>query len=230
MQRGLTTVGAPRLLFKSLAARNRGTARSESQIRNDISNLEPLRWLIKSWFDRNVVVNFEIQELMFFSHLGDGADGSEEHPIVLTEAPCNPLHSRQMMSVLLFECYRVPNAVVGDSSKSESHPVKYYFSKSWMHVNVGRSQVVSYFQRLLQLKYTGHLAAVTLCLIESCSTNTATQPITTTKSWTLLCQGSGRRGDCGGDAGETCPAAAQATGNKRLAQGGDAAAGPRASG
>ncbi|XP_024240543.1 actin-related protein 5-like isoform X2 [Oncorhynchus tshawytscha] len=97
MQRGLTTVGAPRLLFKSLAARNRGTARSESQIRNDISNLEPLRWLIKSWFDRNVVVNFEIQELMFFSHLGDGADGSEEHPIVLTEAPCNPLHSRQMM-------------------------------------------------------------------------------------------------------------------------------------
>nr|XP_046220219.1 actin-related protein 5-like isoform X3 [Oncorhynchus gorbuscha] len=65
MQMGLTTVGAPRLLFKSLAARNRGTARSESQIRNDISNLEPLRWLIKSWFDRNVVVNFEIQELMF---------------------------------------------------------------------------------------------------------------------------------------------------------------------
>lgn len=67
MQRGLTTVGAPRLLFKSLAARNRGTARSESQIRNDFSNLEPLRWLIKSWFDRNVVVNFEIQELMFHS-------------------------------------------------------------------------------------------------------------------------------------------------------------------
>nr|XP_046220217.1 actin-related protein 5-like isoform X1 [Oncorhynchus gorbuscha] len=116
-----------------------------------------------------------------YNHLGDGADGSEEHPIVLTEAPCNPLHSSQMMSVLLFECYRVPNAVVGDSSKS--HPVKYYFNKSWMHVNVGRSQAVSYLQRLLQLKYTGHLAAVTLCLIESCSKNTATQPMTTTKSW-----------------------------------------------
>lgn len=73
MQRGLTTVGAPRLLLKSLAARIRGTARSESQIRNGISNLEPLRWLLKSRFDRNVVVNFEIQELMFdyiFSHLG----------------------------------------------------------------------------------------------------------------------------------------------------------------
>nr|XP_046220220.1 actin-related protein 5-like isoform X4 [Oncorhynchus gorbuscha] len=32
-----------------------------------------------------------------YNHLGDGADGSEEHPIVLTEAPCNPLHSSQMM-------------------------------------------------------------------------------------------------------------------------------------
>uniref|UniRef100_A0A4W5LWV6 Actin related protein 5 n=1 Tax=Hucho hucho TaxID=62062 RepID=A0A4W5LWV6_9TELE len=67
MQRGLTTVGAPRLLFKSVAARSRGTLRSESQIRNDIANLEPLRWLLKSQFDRNVVVNFEIQELMFDS-------------------------------------------------------------------------------------------------------------------------------------------------------------------
>eukprot|EP00063_Salmo_salar_P015625 XP_013990460.1 PREDICTED: uncharacterized protein LOC106566696 isoform X2 [Salmo salar] len=98
MQRGLTTVGAPRLLLKSLAARIRGTARSESQIRNGISNLEPLRWLLKSRFDRNVVVNFEIQELLFDSATsGVGAHGSVEHPIVLTEAPCNPLHSRQMM-------------------------------------------------------------------------------------------------------------------------------------
>lgn len=66
-------LGAPRLLFKSVAARSRGAARSETQIGNDISNLEPVRWLLKSQFDRNVVVNFEIQELMFdyiFSHLG----------------------------------------------------------------------------------------------------------------------------------------------------------------
>lgn len=63
----------PRLLFKSVAARSRGAARSETQIGNDIPNLEPLRWLLKSQFDRNVVVNFEIQELIFdyvFTHLG----------------------------------------------------------------------------------------------------------------------------------------------------------------
>lgn len=66
-------LSAPRLQFKSVAARSRGAARSETQIGNDIPNLEPLRWLLKSQFDRNVVVNFEIQELMLdhvFAHLG----------------------------------------------------------------------------------------------------------------------------------------------------------------
>lgn len=66
-------VSAPRLLFRSVAARSRGAARSDTQIGNDIPNLEPLRWLLKSQFDRNVVVNFEIQELIFdyvFTHLG----------------------------------------------------------------------------------------------------------------------------------------------------------------
>lgn len=63
----------PRLLFRSVAARSRGAARSETQIGNDIPSLEPLRWLLKSQFDRNVVVNFEIQELIFdyvFAHMG----------------------------------------------------------------------------------------------------------------------------------------------------------------
>lgn len=64
---------SPRLVFRSVAARCRGAARSETQIGNDIPNLEPLRWLLKSQFDRNVVVNFEIQELIFdyiFTHMG----------------------------------------------------------------------------------------------------------------------------------------------------------------
>ena len=66
-------LGSPRLLFRSVAARSRGAARSETQIGNDISSIEPLRWLLKSQFDRNVVVNFEIQELIFdhiFTHMG----------------------------------------------------------------------------------------------------------------------------------------------------------------
>lgn len=71
---------SPRLLFRSVAARSRGAARSETQIGNDIPNLEPLRWLLKSQFDRNVVVNFEIQELIFdyvFTHLGITSEVSD---------------------------------------------------------------------------------------------------------------------------------------------------------
>ncbi|XP_047453555.1 actin-related protein 5 [Mugil cephalus] len=189
---------SPRLLFRSVAARSRGAARSETQIGNDIPNLEPLRWLLKSQFDRNVVVNFEIQELIFdyvFTHLGIASEGSVEHPVVLTEAPCNPLHCRQMMSELLFECYRVPFVSYGvdglyslyhnNSQRKLQSPHTGIVLSSGYHcshvlpvingrldavnckrVNVAGSQAASYLQRLLQLKYPGHVAAITLSRME----------------------------------------------------------------
>ncbi|KAJ8257970.1 hypothetical protein GJAV_G00191710 [Gymnothorax javanicus] len=191
-------LSAPLLQFKTVAARSRGAARSETQIGNDIANLEPLRWLLKSQFDRNVVVNFEIQELMLdyiFMHLGIDTEGSVDHPVVLTEAPCNPLHCRQMMSELLFECYRIPQVSYGvDALYSFNHnsvkqgvepPLTGMVISSGYHcshilpmingrldagnckrVNVGGSHAASYLQRLLQLKYPGHLAAVTLSRME----------------------------------------------------------------
>ncbi|XP_030277726.1 actin-related protein 5 [Sparus aurata] len=189
---------SPRLLFRSVAARSRGAARSETQIGNDIPNLEPLRWLLKSQFDRNVVVNFEIQELIFdyvFTHLGITSEGNVAHPIVLTEAPCNPLHCRQMMSELLFECYGVPYVSYGldslysfyhnNSQRNLQPPHTGIVLSSGYHcshilpvingrldavnckrVNVAGSQAASYLQRLLQLKYPGHLAAITLSRVE----------------------------------------------------------------
>ncbi|MED6257795.1 Actin- protein 5 [Ataeniobius toweri] len=189
---------APRLIFRSVAARSRGAARSDTQIGNDIPNLEPLRWLLKSQFDRNVVVNFEIQELILdhvFTHLGLSSEGFVEHPILMTEAPCNPLHCRQMMSELLFECYRVPFVSYGvDSLYSFYHnnnqrnlqpPHTGLILSSGYHcshilpvvdgrldavnckrLNVAGSQAASYLQRLLQLKYPGHLAAITLSRME----------------------------------------------------------------
>ncbi|XP_034445404.1 actin-related protein 5 [Hippoglossus hippoglossus] len=189
---------SPRLLFRSVAARSRGAARSETQIGNDIPNLEPLRWLLKSQFDRNVVVNFEIQELIFdhvFSRLGISSEAGVEHPVVLTEAPCNPLHCRQMMSELLFECYRVPHVSYGvdglysfyhSNAHSGVHPAHtgivlssgYHCSHilpiingrldavNCKRVNVAGSQAASYLQRLLHLKYPGHLAAITLSRME----------------------------------------------------------------
>ncbi|RVE70311.1 hypothetical protein OJAV_G00063400 [Oryzias javanicus] len=191
-------LSSPQLQFRSVAARSRGAARSETQIGNDIPNLEPLRWLLKSQFDRNVVVNFEIQELIFdyiFTHLGINSEGSVKHPIVLTEAPCNPLHCRQMMSELLFECYSVPYVSYGvdclysfyhNNNQRKPQPAHtgivlssgYHCSHilpvidgrldavNCKRVNVAGSQAASYLQRLLQLKYPGHLSSITLSRME----------------------------------------------------------------
>ncbi|KAJ8371970.1 hypothetical protein AAFF_G00298430, partial [Aldrovandia affinis] len=176
-------LSAPLLQFKSVAARSRGAARSETQIGNDIANVEPLRWLLKSQFDRNVVVNFEIQELMFdyvFVHLGIGSEGSVDHPVVLTEAPLNPLHCRQMMSELLFECYRVPQLSYGVDSLYSFHRNNTQrgvgpSTRAWSSppgttapTSCPSSTAVTPPPTcsLLQLKYPGHLGAVTLSRME----------------------------------------------------------------
>lgn len=90
---------SPRLLFRSVAARSRGAARSETQIGNDIANLEPLRWLLKSQFDRNVVVNFEIQELIFdyvFTHLGITSEVSGAAAAGGCDCIVDPLNGNKM--------------------------------------------------------------------------------------------------------------------------------------
>ncbi|MBN3298111.1 ARP5 protein, partial [Amia calva] len=130
-----------------------------------------------------------------FMHLGITSEGSVEHPVVLTEAPCNPLHCRQMMSELLFECYRVPRVAYGvdslysfyynntqralqaphtgiviSSGYHSSHILPViegrFDAQNCKRINVGGSHAASYLQRLLQLKYPGHLAAITLSRME----------------------------------------------------------------
>ncbi|XP_051519756.1 actin-related protein 5 [Myxocyprinus asiaticus] len=195
---GTSGLDQPRLVFRSAAARSRGAARSDAHIGNDIPNLEPLRWTFKSAFDRNVVVNFDIQELIFdyiFMHLGINTQGHVDHPMVVTEPPCNPLHCRQMMSELLFECYGVPHVAYGVDSlfsfyyNSVNHGVDPSYTglvmSSGYHcshvlpvingrldavnckrVNVGGGQAAAYLQRLVQLKYPAHQAAITLSRME----------------------------------------------------------------
>ncbi|XP_002710815.2 actin-related protein 5 [Oryctolagus cuniculus] len=187
----------PRLQFRAVCARGRGGARGGAgpQVGNALGSLEPLRWMLRSPFDRNVPVNLELQELLLdysFQHLGVSSQGCVDHPIVLTEAVCNPLYSRQMMSELLFECYGIPKVAYGiDSLFSFYHnmPKKAVSSgliissgyqcthilpildgrldaKNCKRINLGGSQAAGYLQRLLQLKYPGHLAAITLSRME----------------------------------------------------------------
>ncbi|XP_069508471.1 actin-related protein 5 [Ambystoma mexicanum] len=185
----------PRLLFRSLAARSRGASRCQTLIGNDMASLEPLRWLLRSPFERNVALNLELQELLMdhvFQKLGVCGQGCVDHPIVLTEPPCNSLYARQMMSELLFECYQVPKVSYGVDglysflhNRKDNTPtssliissgyqcthilpvVKGRFDvKNCRRINLGGGQAATYLQRLLQLKYPGHLAAITLSRME----------------------------------------------------------------
>ncbi|MEJ1279017.1 ARP5 actin-related protein 5 [Cricetulus griseus] len=215
----------PRLQFRAVCARGRGGARGGPgpQVGNALGSLEPLRWMLRSPFDRNVPVNLELQELLLdysFQHLGVSSQGCVDHPIVLTEAVCNPLYSRQMMSELLFECYRIPKVAYGiDSLFSFYHnmPKNALSSgliissgyqcthilpvlegrldaKNCKRINLGGSQAAGYLQRLLQLKYPGHLAAITLSRMEE---------ILQEHSYIAEDYGAGDAGDYGaGDAGD----------------------------
>ncbi|XP_070600858.1 actin-related protein 5 [Erythrolamprus reginae] len=190
--------GEPLLQFRSLVARSRGArggAGPETQVGNDLGSPEPLRWLLRSPFDRNVPVQMELQEHLFdhgFQRLGVSSQGCIDHPIVITEAVCNPLYSRQMMSELLFECYQVPKVSYGvDSLYSFYHNKRQGWpcsglivssgyqcthilpvldgrldARNCKRINLGGYQAALYLQRLLQLKYPGHFAAITLSRVE----------------------------------------------------------------
>lgn len=98
---------SPILAFKSVIAKPRKERSKKDgeipvtpqiQVGNDITNLEAVRFQLKTQFDRNVVTHFEAQEHIFdytFSHLGITNEGSVPHPIVITEAYLNPNYSRQ---------------------------------------------------------------------------------------------------------------------------------------
>ncbi|XP_075701459.1 actin-related protein 5 [Rhinoderma darwinii] len=194
LRAGWAGVG-PKMQLRSVVARSRGGPRSLSRVGNDIPSLEPLRWLLRTPFDKNLPVNLELQELLcdhVFQRLGVTSPGCVDHPIVFTEAPCTPLHVRQMMSELLFECYRVPKVSFGVDglysfyhNKREALPSSAIVVSSGYHcthilpvlngrldgnnckrIHIGGFQAVTYLHRLLQLKYPGHLSAITLSRME----------------------------------------------------------------
>lgn len=195
---GWANEDSPKMILKNIMAKQKGKkgqSEIETQIGNDITNVEVVKWVLRSQFDRNIVTMFDIQEQIFdhvFSHLGISSEGSVDHPLVLTEAPCNPNYTRQLMSELLFECYHVPQVAYGvDSlfSLYQNHPEPEranamivdcgYQSTHIMtvldgrvepdhcrRINIGGGYIDWYLQRLLQLKYPCHLNAITMGRVE----------------------------------------------------------------
>ncbi|XP_046673502.1 actin-related protein 5 isoform X2 [Homalodisca vitripennis] len=187
---------SPLLIFKNLIAKprkERGKKDGETQVGNDIVNIEAVRFQLKTQFDRNVVTHIDVQEQIFdytFFHLGIDTEGYVNHPIVLTEAVLNPNYSRMLMSELLFECYHVPGVAYGvdclyslsRNGLREGSSLVVSLGYQSTHVlpvldgtvdwararrlDVGGSHITAYLHRLLQLKYPAHFAAITLSRAE----------------------------------------------------------------
>lgn len=185
---------SPRMIFKNITAKQRGKKESEVQVGNDIANVEAVRWLLKTQFDRNVVTHFDVQEHIFdhiFSHLGIPAENRVDHPIVMTEVIGNPSYYRQNMSELLFEHYHVPQVLYGidalfslhhNCSKKTENALVLSFGHHTTHIipilngrvdienskriSLGGNNITVYLQRLLQLKHPHLTAAVTLSRAE----------------------------------------------------------------
>ncbi|KAF8453607.1 hypothetical protein BGX38DRAFT_1268413 [Terfezia claveryi] len=134
----------------------------------------------KSPFDGNVVGNFDVFENLLdytFLKLGLEGDGSGGvgHPIVMTEAVCNPNYSRRVVTEMLFEAYQAPSVVYGidslfsysynsgttglviSSSHTSTHLIPVYNGRGILplatRLNWGSTQSTEYLLKLLQLKY-----------------------------------------------------------------------------
>ncbi|KAH9503315.1 Nuclear actin-protein involved in chromatin remodeling [Bulinus truncatus] len=195
---GWATSETPSLIFRNITAKQKGKKNQneiETLIGNDITNMEVAKWILRSQFDRNIVTLFDIQEQIFdylFSHMGITTEGCVDHPIVLTEAVCNPNYTRQLMSELLFECYHVPqvaygvdslfslyynhpspesaDALVVDCGYQATHILPVVGGKIYpeqcRRINIGGGYIDWFLQRLLQLKYPGHMNAITISRVE----------------------------------------------------------------
>lgn len=188
---GWATSSVPNLIFKNILARprrERGKKDGETLIGNDITNIEAVRFQLKSQFDRNVITQFNVQEQIFdytFSHLGIDSNGSINHPIMITEPVANPNYSRLLLSELLFECYHVPGICYGIdglySYQHNGHSKKTGLVINCGHhtthiipvikgtpdlinsrrIDVGGYHITYYLHKLLQLKYPAHYNAIT---------------------------------------------------------------------
>lgn len=150
----------------------------------------------RSAFDANVVYQFETMECILdyiFNRMG--VDGNEiEHPVLLTECPCNPLYSRSKMAELLFETYGIPSLGLGIdgvfsylqnqrrgkcgldglivcSGYTTTHSIPVYRGEPVLEAccrtNIGGHHVTDYLKRLLSLEYPYHVGSLSWEKVEA---------------------------------------------------------------
>ncbi|CAN0909536.1 Actin-related protein 5 [Linum grandiflorum] len=199
----------PRIIFRNIVQRPRHKATGETV--TIVGDHDPalLRYFDctrsgpRSAFENNVVFQFEIMEyILDFAFDRLGANGSQlfndflfplsteqiNHPVLITECACNPVHSRSKMAELLFETYGVPSVAFGvDAAFSykynqqqgvcnqdglaicpgfnTTHVIPFIAGepvyKGCSRTNIGGYHVTDYLKQLLALKYPHHIARFT---------------------------------------------------------------------
>ncbi|XP_039144473.1 actin-related protein 5 [Dioscorea cayenensis subsp. rotundata] len=186
----------PRVIFRNTVQRPRHRATGETTtIVGDhdpalIKYFDCTRSSSRSPFDSNVVYQFEIMEYVLdygFERLG--AQGIQvDHPILMTECPCNPVSSRSKMAELLFETYGVRSIAFGVdaafsykfnqqlgicdedglvvcSGLTTSHVFPFIRGEPVLdaccRTNIGGYHVTDYLKQLLSLKYPQHMSSIT---------------------------------------------------------------------
>lgn len=188
----------PSLSFKNLALRQKGKNNEPDivLVGRDIESLETFRSQLKSPFDKNVVTQFDTQEVILdhvFNNLSIQSSDCVDHPIVMSEPIANPNYSRKFMSELVFECYCVPSLIyysdalsswygAKDLTGDHTNGVLVSIGYQTMHtvpviegvvdhqnirrVSIGGYHLDYFMQKLLQLKYPIHSGAISLSRAE----------------------------------------------------------------
>ncbi|XVE69212.1 hypothetical protein DITRI_Ditri09bG0133600 [Diplodiscus trichospermus] len=186
----------PRVIFRNIVQRPRHKSTGETVTIVGDHDAALLRYFDctrsgpRSAFDNNVVYQFEIMEyILDFAFDRLGANGSRiDHPILITECVCNPVHSRSKMAELLFETYGVPSVAFGvDAAFSykynqqhgicekdglaicpgftTTHVIPFVDGepayKGCCRTNIGGYHVTDNLKQLLSLKYPHHMARFT---------------------------------------------------------------------
>ncbi|PRP79869.1 hypothetical protein PROFUN_12481 [Planoprotostelium fungivorum] len=182
----------PRLHFPTLVGRGRATKDVLTVVGNDLKKGDISKLAAKSPFEENVVYHFDLQEAIMdhiFSRLGCEGD-SIINPVIMSESACNPNHCRKNTSELLFECYGVPAVSYGidglfsyyancistpnanregliiSSGHSSTHILPMLQSgpvhSKFKRIDIGGYHCTDYAQKLVQIKYPIHRAAMTV--------------------------------------------------------------------
>ncbi|XP_061391814.1 actin-related protein 5 [Musca vetustissima] len=198
---GFSDSTTPLFEFRNLIAKPRKDKKKEAptvaentfQIGDEI-DIDAMRLLLKTQFERNVVTHPVYQEHIFdyiLSRITPEGHDWQPQSILITEPLANPTYCRQTMNELFFECYGVPSMCYGIDSAlawqhnrlpTEENSLIVNFGYHTTHVvpilngqlqhdrvrrlNLGGYQMISYLYRLLQMKYPAHLNAISWTRME----------------------------------------------------------------